>query len=240
MKVNRILLAALVVLGGWALGTADAGQGMPWERLAQALELSEDQVHQLQTAEEAMRLEIRRVETAVQAGELGREDVRAQVLAARQILEVAWQETLSEEQKARWRQLRHDAPQSDRATDVAPLWRRIARVVDLAADQVHQLEAAEAALHKRMHRIESALHNGGLGREEAQAHIREARHVLERALQEILTDGQLARLRQAHDQERGADTAGDGAAFLISEDALLAPTAVEERSWGQIKGELAE
>ena len=240
MKARRILLAILV-LGGWALGTADAGQGMPWERIAHALELSEDQVHRLQAAEAAMWLEIRRVEEAVHAGELGREAARVQTQAARQILEVAWQETLSEEQKARWRQLHHDTPPpDDRGTDVAPLWRRIARVVDLTADQVHQLETAAAALRRRVHRIESAVHKGNLGREEAKAHIQEAHHVLDRALQKILTEGQLARLREVYGKDRDADTPGGEAPLFVAEDALLAPTAVEERSWGQIKSEMAE
>ena len=255
VKAGRMLFAILVI-GSWLPGAADAGQGMAWERIAHALHLNADQVHDLRAAEEAMFLEIHRIEAAVHAQELGREEAHAKIKAAREILEVAWQETLSEEQKARWRQLQQDAPQtdrapqsdrapqtdrapqSDRASDALPLWQRIGRVMDLTADQVHLLEAAEAAFLRKMHRIEAAAHDGGLGREEARGHIQEARAALDLALQEILTEGQLARLQEVYGQDRDTGNIVDGLVIPPDDTGSTAPTAVQEQSWGQIKKEM--
>ena len=230
MSPGRILFVLL--LCGWLPASAFGDPGMPWARIAHALDLNAAQVHTLQAAEEAMFAEIHRIEAAVHAHEMGREEAHAEVHAARQILEAAWQETLTEDQKARWRQLQHDVPRHDRAHDRAPLWQRIGRIVDLTADQIHQLEAAEAAFIKRMHRIEAAAHDGSLSREEFQTHAQEARRTLDHALQEILSEGQLARLREVHNRAENSDHTDESA---LSSDLLSSFTAVPEFHWGQIK-----
>ena len=72
--------------------------------LLHVLDLTESQITQLREAEERVSAVARRVESAVHSGSLSPEDGGAHLQAARQDLEAVWQEVLSEEQLARWRQ----------------------------------------------------------------------------------------------------------------------------------------
>ena len=93
MKPHQILQLTLL-LSVWLSAGADAAPqvGLPWERIAQAIELTPDQVHTLQSVETAMLHEIHRVETEFRAGTLDREEAHELIQAARETLEIAWGE----------------------------------------------------------------------------------------------------------------------------------------------------
>ena len=296
-----------------------------------AIDLSADQVHQLQTAETDMLHEVHRIETAFEEHQVNREEAHDQVRAARQAFETAWQKIVTEDQKNRWRALhenrgqKKDRPENDvfvfrrrilefvdltddqihqiqaatekarqaigeaqidfqhlgeeeihariraaqgeldhalhdiltddqlqhlrqglerqqQASDRAhePLWRRLGRVVDLSAEQVHQIEAAEATFLHRLHRIRNAASDGGLTEQEASEHIHAARGELHQSLVEILSAEQLDRIRESHvfDGDLAADENDEG--LFLSDIEPNGFTAVPESSWGELKLDLSK
>ncbi len=230
-------LATIVV--GCCLTVAAAGAEMNWPRIAQAIELNREQVHQLKDAESRMLGGLQRIETAFQAHDIDRRRAGELVRRVRADFEHAWQEIVTDEQQERWRRLQQSVDRDTRPRTDIPLWRRIATVVDLTRDQIRELEAAESAFHQRVHRIEKAARDGGLTRREAHDHLVTTRSQLNQAIVEILNARQLHRIResQVYDGNIGDDEVV--ATMLLTLDADPGDqTAVSELSWGQVKGEL--
>ena len=206
---------------------------MNWERIAHAIELSGKQVARLQAAEATMLRSLNQIETAFHAHEITRRQVERMTQAARGSFEDSWQEIVSDEQKRRWRELHRQSDQTDRA-QAKPLWRRIAAVVDLTREQVRQLEEAEAVYTHRLRRIHNAAHDGGLTREEAGDLIHDAGSELRSALVEILSDRQIARLKESQAVDHQLDGVDEAPVSLVDVDSIE-NTAVRNVSWGAIK-----
>ena len=128
------------------------------------------------------------------------------------------------------------------AVSATPLLDRLQHVLDLTEAKIVQIREAEEHLGAVVHRVESAVHSGSLSPEDGRAHIQAARKDLERVIQEVLSDEQLARWRHSQETDRAPNrdsdrvSNGDGA----TENSLTQPTAVQRRSWGQIKKERAQ
>ena len=237
MKSCRTLAAMIVPLCCVTLTAANAE--MNWPRIAAAIELDRTQVHELVDAESRMLDGIHRIERAFQAHEIDRAGAGELVRGVRVDFDQAWQEILTDEQQQRWHQLhRRAAEVAQPPRDVAPLWRRIAAVVDVTPDQAHELEVAEGAFHQRLLRIDNAARDGGLTREEAQHHLETARIELNQALLDILNERQIHRIRESRVYDGNLGGGGDVAPMLLSlvgEPSQV--TAVLDLSWGRVKDE---
>jgi hypothetical protein len=232
--MNRRTLATIVI--GCCLTVAAASAEMNWPRIAQAIDLNREQVHQLRDAESRMLGGLQRIETAFEAGDIDRERAGEVVRRVRADFDQAWQEIVTDEQQERWRQLQQSADRDTKPRPDIPLWRRIATVVDLTRAQVGELEAAESAFHQRVHRLENAARDGGFTRQKAHDHLVTARSELNQAIVKILSQRQLHRIResQVYDGNIGDDEVV--ATMLQTLDADPEdPTAVSALSWGQVK-----
>ena len=251
--MRHMISIALLVFSSLAIA-AEATTARSWDRIAAAIELSDKQVEQLKSAEARMLREISRVKTAFNAHEVTRSEAGRLVNAARESFERAWQEIVTDEQKRSWRELHARSRKSDRApsretdraqesdraresdrvrTD-APLWRRIGAVVDLTREQVGLLAEVEAAYQQRLRRILNAAKDGSLSRDEAGDHIKRAGVTLREAVGGVLTDDQIARLREVHTTDRRSDRDAAAPTTLLDVDPP-GDTAIQESSWGVIK-----
>lgn len=102
MRFRQTLATILI---GCCFTVAAASAEMNWPRIAQAIDLNREQVHQLQDAESRMLGGLQRVETAFEAGDIDRERAGALFRRVRAEFELAWQEIVTDEQQERWRRL---------------------------------------------------------------------------------------------------------------------------------------
>ena len=128
------------------------------------------------------------------------------------------------------------------AASATPLLDRLQHVVDLTESQISQLRETEEHVAAVVRRVELAVRSGSLSPADGRVHIQAARQDLEHRWQEVLSDEQLARWRHSQETDRAPNrdsdrvSNGDGA----TENSLTQPTAVQKRSWGQIKKERAQ
>ena len=241
MTILRGCMATLM-LGMW-VESVDAG--MDWEHIAHAIDLTSDQLHDLQAAEADMLHEIRRIEAAFQEHRVNREEAHAQVGAARQAFEEAWQAIVTEEQKQRWREVReHRAGRkrqesdglSDRVHDQVLLSHRFGEVVNLSSEQIDQIDEAQAAFVRRLRRIRNAVADGGLTDEAAREHTQGALTELNRSLVRILNEHQLERIRESriYDGDLSVDGQDESPPVPEADPGL---TSIAATSWGQLKQE---
>ena len=253
MRSNHLVLLILFVI----MTSAAASATPLLDRLQHVVDLTESQISQLREAEEHVAAVVRRVELAVRSGSLSPADGRVHIQAARQDLVHRWQEVLSDEQLARWRQSLETNRDSDRATDrdtdrdtdVAPnrdsdrssppLLSRLLHVLDLSESQITQLREAEELVDAVALRVVSAVLSGSLSPEDGRAHIQAARQDLEGVWQKVLSEQQLARWRHSLETDRRQDSDAAADRTAATENPQTAPTAVKEWSWGQIKREMA-
>ena len=233
---SKSALAALLFACCVAVTAAHAE--MNWPRIAAAIDLNRQQVRDLREAESRMLGGIQRIESALQANDIDREQAGELFKRVRAAFQEAWLTVLTEEQNERWHQLHRRAARTDQLQRDVSLSRRIGAVVDLTRDQVNQLGDAETAFHQRVRHIAGAARDGGLTRRETQTHLQTARIELNQALLDILSERQVGRIRESriYDGNLGGDDVAPLLLDLVGDP--VDATAVSASSWGQIKGEL--
>ena len=263
MKARSIIPALLILGTGVAVQFAD-GQprgGRPG-RLADALELTEDQRTQLaqlrEQHREAVHETMEGIRAQVEAGDLTREEAREQARTAREARRDDLDEILTPEQLQRLDELRAARQERDdgerKRSGPRMGYRRhpgrghgpghLIEALDLSGDQQAQLKALREqhreSVRETMDGIRAQVEAGDLTREEARDQARAAREAHRDDLAQILTPEQLQKLDEirANHPKPGERTAAEGET-LEMEQALttgsVAPTAVQEESWGEIK-----
>ena len=262
MKARHIIPALLILSTGVAVQFADARprDGRPG-RLAEALELTEDQRAQLKALgeqhRESMRETMEGIRAQVEAGELTPEQAREQMQPIREAHRAEVERILTPEQIQKLGELR--AARQERAGErgEGEQMRRGPRMghrrgaghgpghgpghpfqaLDLSEDQQAQLKALgeqhRESMRETMEGIRAQVEAGELTPEQAREQMQPIREAHRAEVEKILTPEQIQKL-----EETKANWTADGETAEM-EQALTtgptAPTAVQEESWGEIK-----
>jgi len=192
------------------LDASSTGPGSgPWlDRLTEELGLTDEQRSQVEAAFDALHTQLEALRARVQAGELTREQAREMHQALREELDETLAGIFTEEQNARYQELRAmhrmEGPRGQRGPDIEQL----SAALGLDEEQQAAVAAAFDALHTAMTALHEQLQNGEIDRDTLHTLAQELHATLDEQLQSILTAEQYAQLQELRNTMH--PRAGDG------------------------------
>lgn len=149
-------------------------------------DLSEEDKAAIRAALQAARAEIRAIVAAFRAGEITRDEARAQIAAVHDRLIETLGQYLTDEQIDRLLHHRPGHPRPD---------------LDLTDEQVAAIQALREEFHAFVRDIRNQVHEGDITAQEGRRLVRQKAHETRRAFCAILTPDQQAKVRFCHGPE---------------------------------------
>lgn len=176
-------------------------------RLAQILDLTEDQLADMSAAYTTFREGVADLRTQVQDGEITMEEARAAAALLREDFEAELQLILTPEQWDILQDLRYQArvrdPQHNQDPDAVTLWGGILEEIGADEAQIAAVVEALDTLHVGIHDVRDQMHEGTLTNKEACDAVKLLREDFDLALQTILTEEQYQALLELRPDGEG-------------------------------------
>lgn len=159
------------------------------DHLKELLDLSSDQVTQIQPILDATRTALQNIRDQVNAGTLSHADAQAQVKALHDQQRTQILALLTPEQQSKWTQMRdhHRGP-----FDIAGL----AKVLGLSAEQSSQIETLSNATQTKINDVHAQVEAGSLSKDDAHTRIGQILSDTKNAISAVLTPAQQSQLEQ--------------------------------------------